>query len=212
MDKLTEKILSSFPRDIFTDQDVMNVAGGSADSRYGLVKRACANKAIIRIKRGLYCLSPQYQRRRMNLYEVAQYIYGPSYVSMESALAYHGWIPESVPSMTLACMKKSKIFITPLGIFNFKSVPVNVFYSEVDRIVPEGGGAFFVAKPVKALADYVYVHKERWKEVGPIVTSLRVEPDLLKGISKKEIDALLKVYTSKRVQQFIQGLKKDLKR
>jgi hypothetical protein len=212
MDKLTEKILYSVPQDIFTDQDLVNLIGESADSRYGLVKRARANQGIIRVKRGLYCLAPQYRRRPVNLYQVAQYIYGPSYVSMESALSYHGWIPEAVCSLTMACMKKSKDFVTPLGVFSFKRIPVRVFYSNVDRIAADKGDAFLMAGPLKALADYVYVHKQDWKGVAPVMESLRIEPDFLESISKEEFDSLSEGYRIKRVRRFLKGLKKDLKR
>ena len=38
----------------------------------------------------------------------------------------------------------------------------------------EGGGNFFVASPVKALADYVYVHQCDWASVHPLIESLRI--------------------------------------
>ena len=212
MDKLTEKILYSIPRDIFTDHDLVNLIGESADSRYGLVKRACASQGIIRVKRGLYCLAPPYQRHPVNLYQVAQYIYGPSYVSMDSALSYHGWIPEAVRSLTMACVKKSRDFLTPLGAFSFKRIPVQVFYSDVERMAPDKGVAFLMARPLKALADYVYVHKQDWKGFAPVVESLRVEPGYLETISTEELDSLSEGYQSKRVQRFIKALKRDLKR
>ncbi|MBI3618117.1 MAG: hypothetical protein HY210_07885 [Candidatus Omnitrophica bacterium] len=210
MNKLTEKVIYQIQRDIFTDRDLVNLIGESADSRYGLVKRACASQEIVRVKRGLYCLAPPYQRQTLNLYQLAQNIYGPSYVSMESALSYHGWIPEAVHSVTMACMKKSKDFVTPLGAFNFKRIPVTVFYSEVDRVSSDNGEAFLMAKPLKALTDYVYAHKQDWKGLDPVINSLRIEPDSLEGISKEELDSLHGEYQSKRVERFIKGLKKDL--
>jgi len=210
MDKLTEKVIYQIPADVFTDHDLINLVGESANSRYGLVKRACARKGIIRIKRGLYCLAPEYQRRRLNLYQVAQYIYGPSYVSMESALSYHGWIPEAVRAVTMTCMKTSKDFLTPLGAFHFKQIPAAVFYGEVDRVCADDGGIFFMAKPLKALADYVYVHKQDWRGLKPLVENLRIEPDSFQGILKEEFDSLHESYHSRRVQRFLKGLRKDL--
>ncbi len=210
MNKLSELVVEHIAGDIFTDLDLINLIGGSDDKRYGLVKRACASEGIIRVKKGLYCLSPKYQRHTINLYQLAQYIYGPSYVSMESALSYHGWIPEAVHTLTSVCVKKSKDFMTPLGAFSFKRVPSAVFYSGVDRIASENGAAFFMATPLKALADYVYIHKENWEESAPVIKSLRVEPDCLKKAGQEELDQLYKNYNSKRVKKFIKGLKKDL--
>lgn len=210
MDKLTEKVIYQIQRDIFTDRDMANLIGESANSRYGLVKRARASQGIIRVKRGLYCLAPPHQRQTLNLYQLAQNIYGPSYVSMESALSYHGWIPEAVHSVTMACIRKSKDFVTPLGAFNFKRIPVRVFYSAVDRVSSGNGDAFLMAKPLKALADYVYAHKQDWKGLDPVINSLRIEPDSFEGISKEELDSLHETYQSKRVQRFIKSLKRDL--
>lgn len=211
MNKLTEVVIENIPRDIFTDFDLINLIGGSNDKRYGLVKRACANGGIVRVKKGLYCLPSKYQRHKINLYQLAQYIYGPSYVSMESALSYHGWIPEAVHTLTSACVKKSRNFMTPLGAFSFRRVPTAVFYSAVDRITPENGEAFFMATPLKALADYVYIHKENWEGLAPVVESLRVEPDCLKEAGQEGFDRLYKNYNSRRVKKFIKGLKKDLR-
>lgn len=211
MNKLTELVVENIPGDIFTDLDLINLISGSDDKRYGLVKRACASGGIVRVKKGLYCLSPKYQRHKLNLYQAAQYIYGPSYVSMESALSYHGWIPEAVHTLTSACVKKSVDFLTPLGAFSFKRVPSAVFYNEVDRITTENGDAFFMATPLKALADYVYIHKENWEGSAQVIESLRVEPDSLKEQGREGFDRLYKNYNSRRVKKFIKGLKKDLR-
>lgn len=212
MNKLTELVIEHVPKDIFTDLDLINLIGKSPDKRYGLVKRARASGGIVRVKKGLYCLSPKYQRHKMNLYQLAQYVYGPSYVSMESALSYHGWIPEAVHTITNACIKKSKNFMTPLGAFNYQRIPSTVFYDEVDRIASENGQSFFMAKPLKALADYVYIHKEDWTEFAPASKSLRIEPACLEGLKQTELDRLHKNYSNKRVKRFIAGLKKDIKR
>lgn len=210
MNKLTELVIENIPRDIFTDLDLVNVIGGSDNKRYGLVKRACASGGIVRVKKGLYCLPPKYQRNKLNIYQLAQYIYGPSYVSTESALSYHGWIPEAVHTLTSVCVKKSRDFLTPLGSFSFRRVPSAVFYSGVDRIATEDGEVFFMATPLKALADYVYIHKERWERTSPVIESLRVEPDCLKKLGRKEFDRLYQNYNNRRVKKFIKGLKKEL--
>lgn len=97
--------------------------------------------------------------------------------------------------------------MTPLGAFSFKRVPSAVFYSEVARI---SGEAFFMATPLKALADYVYIHHENWEGLAPAIESLRVEPACLKELEQKEFDQLYKNYKSNRVKKFIKGLKKDL--
>lgn len=198
------------PRGQFTNQDVATLFPASEDQRYGLVKRAIAQGEILRIRRGLYCLNPDFDKRGMSLYALAQHVYGPSYVSLESALSWHGWIPEAVHAVTSVSFKKSKQFQTPVGLFNYERVPQKVFYTAVDRLVAESGAVFLMADPLKALADYVYVRKIKWTGIGPLVDSLRIEPDELAGITGPAIDALLDNYSNSRVRRFLEGLRKDL--
>ena len=51
---------------------------------------------IIRLKRGMYVLSPQVSKKHISTELIANHLYGPSYVSMESALRFYGLIPERV--------------------------------------------------------------------------------------------------------------------
>ena len=206
----TELIIKKMPYDIFTAADLINLFEGSSSRRYGLVKRAIACGDIIQIRRGLYCLPPGYQRRGMNVYSVAQRIYGPSYVSLESSLSYHGWIPESVHTVTSASMKKSKEFRTPLGLFSFKRIPCSIFYCEVERIEPSPGDVFFMASAVKALIDYVYVYKKDWEGMSSAIDDLRLDPVNFKNIRPAQLKALKQAYRNFRVKRFIGNIQKDL--
>ena len=71
---------------------------------------------------------------------------------------------------------------------------------------------FLLASPLKALADYVYVHKCDWNSARPVVESMRVDQGLLAGVGAEEFDRLLANYSSLRVQRFLKGLRKDSKR
>jgi predicted transcriptional regulator of viral defense system len=210
MNKLTERVFGSMPWCQFTTQDVATLFPRSEDRRYGLVKRAIANGEIVHVRRGLYCLAPKYQKRSMNLYALAQHVYGPSYVSLESALSWHGWIPEAVHAVTSASFKKSKEFETPLGIFSYDRVPQGVFYTEVERLVDASGNVFLMASPLKALVDYVYARKKDWAGIEPIIGSLRVEPEEFEPVTRDTLGALIGNYSNSRVTRFLEGVKKDL--
>lgn len=210
MNTLTEKIFECVPYNDFTSRDVVNLLPGSEDRRYGLVKRAIANGEIIHIRRGLYCLAPKYQKKSINPYALAQRVYGPSYISLESALSWHGWIPEAVYTVTSASFQKAKEFNTPLGVFSYNRIPQKLFYAGVERLADEAGNIFFMAKPMKALSDYVYVHKKKWMGLKPVVESLRVEKEEFASITATELNFLTENYLSRRVQKFIKGFKKDL--
>ena len=146
----------------------------------------------------------------MNLYALAQHVHGPSYVSLESALSWHGWIPEAVHAVTSVSFKKSREFKTPLGVFSYDRVPQRVLYSEVERLADASGNVFLMAKPLKALADYVYVRKKDWAGIEAVVSDLRIEPEELEQITGGMLDALSGNYCDPRVKRFLERLREDL--
>ena len=110
---------------------------------------------------------------------------------------------------TCVSMHKSIIYTTPLGTFVYSRVPQNYFYEDVERVVTEGG-VFFMARPWKALCDYVYVHKKMWQSIDPLIKSLRIDEENLINVSSDEYDRLYKNYRNKRVRLFIKGVRKEL--
>ena len=107
--------------------------GGSAKRRYGLVNRALKSGELVRLQRGLYLLADRYRTRPCHSFAVAQALAPGSYISFETALAYHGWIPEAVYACTCVSYRNAKEFETPLGIFSYKRVPQRTFYCGVER-------------------------------------------------------------------------------
>ena len=210
MNRLTRQFFEKAPGGLFSSRDVSVLVPGSDNRRYALIKRAIAHGELINICRGLYCLAPEYRKKPINTYSIAQQLYGPSYVSLESALSYHSLIPEAVYACTSVSLKESKDFETPLGLFSYKRVPQNIFYAGVERFTDENGNVFLMAAPIKALADYVYIHRRDWAGLEPVVKSLRVDPQELEGLSAECLRALSDNYRSRRVQKFINGLQKDL--
>lgn len=211
MQTLTERLLNVAPHDLFSAEDLLQYTSGSDDARYGLVKRAVASAELIRIRRGLYCLSPKLRRKPLNLFAVAQYVYGPSYISLESALSHHGWIPEAVYTVTSASIGESKTFHTPVGTFSYTRIPQEVFYAAVER---EGdvaaGGVALVARPIKALADYVYAYRKDWQSLHPVVHDLRVDPQELAAITREELEEARAGYRSKRVLRLLDAVGREL--
>ena len=110
-------------RGIFTRTEAAAWAGGGAARLDALLKRAVPAGEVLRIRRNLYCLHERYTHRRIDPFELAQRIHGPSYISLESALSLHGWIPEAVQAITSVSVERSREFDTPLGLFTFTRVP-----------------------------------------------------------------------------------------
>lgn len=205
MPSLVVPIQGKIPRDYFTVVELSNVLCGTEDRRYSLLKRTMARGEIIRIRRGLYCLAPPYQRHPLNLFAVAQSIYGPSYITVESALSYHGWIPESVHAVTSATSKRSREFKTPVGLFSYRRVLCDPFLAGVERI-QTGSDSFFIATPWRAMADYVFIYKKDWKGIAPLLDSLRIEKEALKDSDQEELRTIRNAYQSERVRRFLKGM------
>ena len=210
MRRLTEIAMQKAPSGVFTRPEVACWVGGSQERQFSLLKRAGASGEIVRIHRGLYCLAGKYLRHKLNPFVLAQRIYGPSYISLETALSYHRWIPEAVYAVTSVSLGRSREYDTPLGHFAFTRVPQETFYTEVRRVEDQNGGSFLLAAPLKALADYVYVHKCDWGSTRPVIESLRVDEGSLAGIGADEFDRLGVNYSSRRVRRFLRGLRKDI--
>ena len=211
MNTITEIALTKSQRGIFTREEAAFWVSNRGARLDALLKRAVASNEVLRVHSKLFCLNECYLYKRMNSLELAQRIHGPSYVSLEMALSYHGWIPEAVYTITSVTQGRSREFKTHFGPFSFTCIPQLKFFLGVRSVSEDGSGAFFMAEPLKALADYVYVQRCKWNSVAPVVESLRVDPALLDKLTPEMFDEVSAAYKSGRVLQFLSGLRKDLK-
>jgi predicted transcriptional regulator of viral defense system len=93
------------------------------------------------------------------LFMLANKVYEPSYISLESALAYYGLIPESVLGVTSISSRKTKQYETGWGVFSYRSVqPQLMIGYQVIENAP--GKKFKIAILEKAILDYLYLHSE----------------------------------------------------
>ena len=211
MNRLTEYFFKH-SHGVFTQSEITTAIGGTKYSQHGLIKRAIANEEIINIRRGLYCLSPELQRNPISVYSLAQRVYGPSYISMESALSYHGLIPEAVYAITCASFNNGKDFNTPLGLFSYKRIPQDIFHLGVERIKDDNENIFFMASPVKALAEYMYVHMLNWKNLAEPMMSLRLDEEIFFNIELTEIKAIMENYHSGRIKRFLKAWMSEVRK
>jgi len=210
MKTITEIAIEKAEGGVFAREQAALWVGNRGARLNALLKRAVASGEVWRVRRGLYCLSDRYARGKINPLGLAQRIHGPSYVSLETALSHHGWIPEAVHAVTSVVLGRSRTFDTPVGLFSFTRVPQGQFLAGVRRTSSEKGDAFFLATPLKALADYVYAHRCDWHSAAPVVGSLRVEHESLAELTRELFDEVMPAYRPGRVSRFLAGLRKDL--
>ena len=99
------------------------------------LSRWTASGRFIQLRRGLYALAPPHRKTDPHPFAIAARLRRPSYVSLESPLAYHGLIPESVPVVTSVTTARPGEVETPVGGF---------VYSQLGR-VPNPGDRFTAA-------------------------------------------------------------------
>jgi hypothetical protein len=121
--------------------------------------RWTASGKIYQLRRGLYSLAPPYQKTVPHPFLIANRLQPSSYVSLQSALAYAGLIPEAVPVTTSITTGRPRTVHTPLGQYEFRHVKDNWFHGF--QLVDLGNKQkAFVAAPEKALLDLIYLQPE----------------------------------------------------
>ena len=210
MTPLTQLIIESgYDSRPLTAHQVKRLVGGNEARRYGLVNRALKSGELLQVRRGLYLLDQKYRKHSLHPFVLAQQLMPWSYVTAESALSYHGWIPEAVHSvLSVTATAKSVTYEHELlGLFQFKRMTVQpgYFLQCVGRYELQQQVAL-IADPMRALIDMVYLRKLSWQGQGFLIDGLRIDEQMLNNVSKPGIARLLDVYKGKREKEFINNL------
>ena len=163
------------------------------------------HEVIIRIKKGLYIFGTDYRQRPYSREILANLIYGPSCVSLEYALHYHGLTPERAETITSVTIKRPKQFSTPVGFFTYHNVPVAGFSIGMLRIELQDGSAFLMASAEKALADTcrcrhglrLNSQKELYRY---LIDDLRIQETELSKMNISLLEELAQAYRSRKVK------------
>ena len=132
---------------------------------------------------------------------MAQFIYGPSYISFDYVLHYQGLIPEAIyKTVTCATYNKKKIktYTNKFGTFIYRDVPSDVFSLGVIAI-SDGAYSYQVATPEKALCDKLYTISpvRTVKDVERLLfEDLRIDGDKFNELKKQDILKLAPLYHS----------------
>ncbi len=141
------------------------------------------------------------------LFLASNKIYQPSYVSLESALAYYNFIPEGVFSITAISTLKTTTFTTNIAEFRYRKVKDALFWGYT--LAPGHKTHFKIALPEKTILDYLYLNQEIRTEEA--LQSLRWNlPMIKKSISQKRIKLFCKEFQNTRLNQQLELLLKQM--
>jgi predicted transcriptional regulator of viral defense system len=112
---------------------------------------------LIKLRNGYYLLS----ERKLNeflLYQIANKLYEPSYVSMESALNYYSIIPEGVYKIFSVSTRKTETFTTKVGVFDYRTIKKTLYFGY--QLVRTKDVIFKLATREKAVLDFLYLRPD----------------------------------------------------
>lgn len=172
-----------------------------ADVRRQLVRWKRSGR-VTQLRRDVYVLGPTWRRVEPHPFVIANELQRPSYVSLQSALAYHGMIPEGVPVTTSVTSARPGRFDTPLGRYDYRHLRPEVFFGYVRVPVFQHQHAR-VADPAKALLDLVYLTAAG--DAAEYLESLRLEnlDDLDPGVLRSHAERWKKKKIDRAVENIL---------
>lgn len=174
------------------------------------ILRMVKNEELIRLKNGFYLINEkitQGSSRVIPFEQVANLLYGPSYVSMEWALSFYGMIPERVHTVTSMTLGRNKEYHTSVGDFSYFTLSSESYSIGItQKKSPDFIGGFLIASPEKALADMVFktcknLDKDQLKD--ELLESKRINQECFHGLNKDLLNNIAKSYRSKHVYYLV---------
>lgn len=177
-----------------------------------------SKKGLIKpVKQGVYLLSSDLGLRPYSKEILANLIYGPSYTSLETALAGYGFIPEKVTTTTSICMGRGKSFSTSVGEFEYHHIKQSIYSLGVQLKEVFKGSFCQYATPEKALLDFIHIkeNKSDFKNqkdyFNYILDSYRLDLNTIESaVSLKKLQFLADHYPFQHVRWFANELTRSL--
>jgi len=204
MQRELERELKQYPSRIIEHATLSQILSNLGYNRINDKIVQLKNKGILTaLKSGLYLYNPVYDEALVSKEIVANVLLGPSYISFDYALWYHGLIPESVETVQSATTKRSKLYNTPLGVFSYRQIKKEL-YSIAIEIHNSQNGNFLIASKEKALCDKVFYTKDipiRSKSamVEFLEDDLRIDLDELVDSDIKVFQEYYQIAKSKKI-------------
>jgi hypothetical protein len=161
---------------------------------------------LMRLRRGHYALVDSFDPL-----VAANLIYGPSYISFETALAHYGLIPEATELYISVVDGRPTEMQTPAGIYSYISQSRSLFALGRDlEITPNR--ALSIASREKALLDTIARANLRSASAHPkdvleyVIDGLRIEESDLKSLALRKLKQLAPLYRNLAPRKLVTAL------
>lgn len=176
---------------------------GVEASRFGLGKHSVdaylKDSSIIKLKRDFYVHKERFNRDKGDLsyvFNIANNLRRPSYISLESAMQFHGLMTESIAYVvTSVTSKVTRNYNTKLGKFIYRSIKEDLFnYYET---YTKSNYKFLIATKFKCIFDYLYFFTNASRAVinNSIFDDLRIDVMELSKKDRAKLNSLINNYT-----------------
>ncbi len=160
---------------------------------------------LVRLRQGLYAF-PEYKGHAGMAEYFAGKIYNPSYISLHSALAAYGLIPESIIQITSVTSLKTAVFRNSFGEYSYKSVKPDLMFGYVIRQVADGRATKYATRE-KALLDLLYLYP--FYNTEQEMLNLRLDINVLRqDINRSEWMEMARRFRSKTLEKRVHLLSK----
>ncbi|MCW8796842.1 MAG: hypothetical protein OQK67_07240 [Chlorobium sp.] len=198
---------------VVTEAQLSRLLDGTPQRRYNLVNRALHRGDLLRLRRGRYLLSSAVKQAKVHPFVLAQALQPGSYISFETALSFHGWIPESTPiTMSVTPNRRRQTLDIPkFGQFLYYPLALNTgwFLENVDRDT-FAGQSCLIAQPLRALLDIFCLRKLDFPGLRSLTEGMRIDEYELATIGIDDLERLRPVYQHKRMDTCISALQREL--
>jgi len=152
-----------------------------------------------KIIKGYYIFS-DLQINEHVLFEIANKIHRPSYVSLEMALSNYHLIPESTYAITSVSSRRPCRYETPMATFVYRKIKPAFFFGY--DLVESHGKRFKIACPEKTILDYFYMnpHLNSLSDFA----SLRIDASAFRErVNEEKLLSFLEKFSQKRLSKRI---------
>jgi predicted transcriptional regulator of viral defense system len=159
---------------------------------------------LIRLRQGYYTF-PEYKSKPDFTLFFANRIYRPSYVSLHTAMAFYGIIPEAVVQITSVTSLKTANFQNDFGEYQYKSVREELIFGYDNKTIANDL-TLQIARPEKALLDLLYLYP--FYNTEQEMENLRLDEDFLPDeLDFQRLEDYLLRFKSKALQKRVKLLK-----
>jgi len=160
---------------------------------------------LVRLRQGLYAF-PEYRDKPEFAAYFAGRIYNPSYISLHSALAFYGLIPESVLQITSVTSLKTAVFKNSFGEYSYQSVRDDLMFGYAPRPLADGRTTVYATRE-KALLDLLYLYP--FYNTEQSLADLRLDTDVLhEDLNRAQWESLTARFHSAALEKRVQLLSK----